>query len=441
MTLYYFKLALISIRKNLGHTALMVAAIGLGVSVCMTIVTVNYLMGKDPIPYKSSQLYHVQLDNWDPNRPYDDDRPEDAPEQLTWRDANALMEANKAFRETKSSKFSVVVQPDDPDIKPFQVGGRGTHADFFTMFDTPFLYGGGWPNEADRDLNNSEQVAVLSRETNERVFGGENSVGRDIRLGEHIFRVVGVMDTWDPVPKFYDLNNNPFEGGEDIYIPFNLIMSKELNRGGNTNCWKPTEGGIDAFKASECVWVQYWVELRSQQEYDDYLQFLNSYVETQKETGRFERPMNNYLRDVNEWLENNEVVMGEAKMLLAVAVMFLAVCLLNTIGLLLSKFMGKASEVGVRRALGASRGTLFYQYLIETGLIGVSGGILGLLLTFLGLEAMKSIFGDQAENLMQLDMTLVMTAILLAIVSSIAAGLYPTWRACNISPAYQLKSQ
>lgn len=447
MTLYYLKLALISIRGNPGNTAVMVGAIALGVGVCMSIVTVNYLMAKNPIPHKSDQLFYVQLDNWSPNHPFAS--PDEPPDQLTWQDAEALMQAKKAYRQTKSARFSVVVQPENPDIRPFQVNVRGNNADFFQMFDTPFLYGSGWPAESEPGGFASDLLVVLSRETNDRLFGGENSVGRDVRLGvaagdiRPVFRVVGVLDEWRPIPKFYDLTNDPFGNIEDIFIPFDLpyAISAGMERQGNTNCWKPTGAAFRALLGSECIWIQYWVELRNQLERDEFMQFLDAYTTEQKATGRFQRPLNNRLSNVQEWLDNQRVVQPEAKMLLAIAVMFLAVCLLNTIGLLLSKFLGKASEVGVRRALGASRRTLFYQYLIETSLIGVTGGVFGLLLTWFGLAAMLAIFGSEAANLLQLDLTMVAFAIGLAVVSSIAAGLYPTWRACSITPASQLKSQ
>jgi putative ABC transport system permease protein len=442
MTLYYLKLALISLRKDVLHTTIMVMAIGLGVGVCMSIVTVNYLMAKNPIPHKSDQLFYVQLDNWDPNRAARS--PDKPPEQVTWQDTNNLIASDIPQRQTRNARFSMVIQPDDPEIRPFQVDARAAHGDFFAMFDVPFLFGGAWSKEADGEqMFSGQQVVVLSRKINDRVFGGEDPVGRDIQLAGELFRVVGVVDEWLPVPKFYDLTNNPFGDPSDVFVPFNMPyqLVAGLDRMGNTNCWKPTGGAFRALMGSECVWIQFWVELPGEADRQAYIQYLNDYVSEQKETGRFPRPVNNKLSNVAQWLDENEIVQPEAKMMLAVAVMFLCVCLLNTIGLLLSKFLGKSAEVGVRRALGASRNTLFFQYLIETSLIGVTGGVLALLLTWFGLEAMLALFGSDAENLMRLDMTLVAYAIILAIISSIAAGLYPTWRACNIPPAIQLKSQ
>ncbi|MEE8243535.1 MAG: hypothetical protein V3R27_00955 [Pseudomonadales bacterium] len=64
---YYIWLAAISIRKNAVMSLLMIAAVAVGIGTCMTIVTVNYIMAKDPIPQKSDVLYAVQLDSWNPN--------------------------------------------------------------------------------------------------------------------------------------------------------------------------------------------------------------------------------------------------------------------------------------------------------------------------------------------------------------------------------------
>ena len=69
---YYLKLGTLSIRANPALSALMVAAIAIGIGACMTIVTVRHVMSGNPISDKNDVLFHVQLDNWDPEDPYDE---------------------------------------------------------------------------------------------------------------------------------------------------------------------------------------------------------------------------------------------------------------------------------------------------------------------------------------------------------------------------------
>lgn len=435
---YYLKLAFKSFKRNPILSSLMVAAIALGIGASITTITVNYLMSADPIPQKSHQLHYVQVDSWDPNQESDDGSNE-PPKQLTWTEATNLMAANKATRQTAMAKSGGIIQPADDDTKPFEGSIRLAFADFFSMFETPFLYGGPWDASADQ---NRELVVVLSKSINDKVFGGENSVGKNLVMRGHNFRVMGVLDNWHPVPKFYDVNNGAFDKSEEVFMPFLLKEELELPNWGNTNCWKSPEGdGFKAFLRSECVNFQMWVELPGEDDKGEYMAFLNNYVEEQKSLGRFPRPMNNRLYNVMQWMENQEVVAEDAQIMMWLSFMFLLVCLLNTIGLLLAKFTGKSAEIALRRAVGASKGDLFIQHLVETACIGLLGGLAGLGLAVLGLQGIKSLYGDFVDDLAALDTAMILVALGLALVSSVAAGLYPTWRACNIAPASQLKSQ
>ncbi len=433
---YYLKLGWLSIKRNPLLSILMVAAIAIGIGASMTIITVNYVMSSNPIPQKSDVLFYVQLDSGDPNTI---DEGDELVDQLTYLDATALMKAGKAYRQVASNRSGLVLEPQGEGELPFSVDTRNTWSDFFPMFDLRFIYGSGWDDAADQNL---ERVVVLSKEINERVFGGEDSVGRSVRLNGMDFRVVGVMDEFLPVPKFYDVTNGAFDEAEEIFIPFNVAVEYELPRNGNTNCWKSPDGdGFEAFLNSECVWIQFWAELRNATEKQDYMAFLNAYVEQQKELGRFPRPINNHLSDVMEWMEDQEVVEDDAQVMLGLSLLFLLVCLLNTIGLLLAKFLGKSTDNSLRRALGASRSSLFVQHMIESGLIGLGGGLFGLALAWLGLRGIEVLFGEYVENLVGMDWVMVTTGIGLAILSALLAGLYPTWRACSIAPASQLKIQ
>ena len=132
MFLYYLRLSALSYKRNPILSTLMVLAVAIGISAYMIVFTLNYTMGGDPIPHKSSQLFHVQLDNWNPNTEAD------PPDQLTYLDAMHLMEVSRAYRQSATSKFAAILQPANPEIRPFSIVGRGTYADFFQMFDVPF---------------------------------------------------------------------------------------------------------------------------------------------------------------------------------------------------------------------------------------------------------------------------------------------------------------
>jgi putative ABC transport system permease protein len=434
---YYLKLGLFSIRKNPVLSSLMVAAIAVGIGAFMTIINIDYVMSGNPIPHRSDVLYHVQVDSWSPNEAYED--PDLPPEQVTYLDGVALWSAGEARRQVLSYKTTRVVQPQAQGERPFSVQSRSTTADFFAMFDTPFLFGGGWDKAAD---DGEEYVVVINKEINERVFGGDNSVGESLVMNGKGYRVTGVMDTWEPMPKFYDINNGPFEAVEEVFFPFSVSIANELSSSGNTSCWKAAEGGWDGRLASECIWLQLWVELHGESERQDYLAFLDAYAESQKALGRFPRPLNNRLNNVMAWMDDREVVAKDVNVLLGIAFMFLIVCLLNTIGLLLAKVARRAGDISLRRALGASRRAVFSQYIVEAGIIGLCGGLLGVGMTWLGLQGIKGLYGDLdfIARLVTMDWPIIFAAIVLAIGAALAAALYPTWRACGVHPVSQLKA-
>ena len=143
---------------------------------------------------------------------------------------------------------------------------------------------------------------------------------------------------------------------------------------------------------------------------------------------------------VMDWLDYNRVVPGDVRLQTWLAFGFLLVCLLNTVGLLLAKFLRRGSEIGVRRALGASRRAIFTQCLIEAGTVGLAGGVLGLGLAGLGLWAVRQQPTEYAA-LAHLNPTMLLATFVLAIVASVLAGLLPAWSAMQVTPAIQLKSQ
>ncbi|UGB37465.1 ABC transporter permease [Frateuria soli] len=434
MFAYYFQLGLRSLRRNPLLTALMVMAIGFGVAASMITYSVFRATSSNPIPQKSDELFAVQIANWKP----EDLEQGEPPSAMSYTDAMAFMRAHKAKRQTALYPVSPSVIPADGNRLPITANSYAWYGDAFAMFDIPFLYGGAW-SQAQDDAHAS--VAVIGRELNDKLFNGANSVGKTINLDGHDYRITGVTDAWDPQPLFFDpVNTGGFGDPIALFIPFTRAIDLQMPTAGNNNCNADPGNGWDAWLRSECIWVGYWVELPTRADADTYRRWLTGYAAEQQRAGRFKWAPNVALRDVTDWLDFNKVVPPESKISLMVSLGFLLICLVNTIGLLLAKFMRRAPEIGVRRALGASRREVYMQFLIEAATVGLAGGALGLVLTGLGMLSVGWVFDEQIARLATLDVSLVALTVVVAVAATVLAAFYPTWRAAQVQPAWQLKS-
>jgi putative ABC transport system permease protein len=436
---YYLELALRSLKRSPGLTALMVLAIGFGVAASMTSWSVFRAVSGDPIPWKSSKLFVPQIDAWGPSGRSDNDdgEPSDA---MSYIDATTLMGAHRAKLQSAMYQIAPSVVPAQAGRHPMNVTGHAVSSEFFPMLDTPFKYGSGW--NANDDAQRAA-VAVISSKLNEKLFGDANSVGKSLNIEGKDYRVVGVLDKWNPQPRYYDVvNSGGFsEGIEDVFVPFERAIAVGIPNDGNTNCnATPAESGFVGLQHSSCVWIAYMVELDDAAAVSTYRDYLTAYARDQQKAGRFGWAPNIRLRDVPAFLEHEHVVPSDTKVSLLVAFGLLLVCLVNTIGLLLAKFLRRSGEIGVRRALGAPRNAIYAQFLTEAGVVGLAGGVLGLLLTGAGVASVGWVLPKSISDLARLDLSLLVITLLVAVVATMLAGLYPTFRASRVQPAWQLKS-
>ncbi|MDM4768032.1 ABC transporter permease [Pelomonas sp. SE-A7] len=434
MIRYYFELALRNFRRSPGLTALMLLTIAIGVGACMTTLTIFHVLSRDPIPHKSSQLYNVQLDAGRANGGF---TPGGEPMlQLTRFDAEALLREARADRQVVMTGGGTSLTPGDGKERPFIARGRWASSDFFAMFDVPFLYGNGWSKADDA---NEARVVVISKALNERLFGGTDSRGKIIRLRDKDLSIIGVLNDWRPAPHYFDLTLGAYGDTAEVFAPFSTALSLKFSTWGNFNCWGNVGNDPRGVNAP-CSWLQYWAQLDTPAKAEAYKDYLKQYSDKQRAANRFERPTNVRLRPVMEWMSVQQVVPADVSLQLWLAFGFLAVCLVNTVGLLLAKCLRRSGEIGVRRALGAPRRQIFLQFLVEAGSLGLVGGLLGLVLTGLGLWAVRQGSSDYAK-LVTLDLPMLATTLVLAIVASLLAGLLPAWRATLVTPALQLKTQ
>jgi putative ABC transport system permease protein len=436
---YYLHLALRSLRRNIILTSLIIAAVGVGIGAYMTILTVLLAMSGDPIPQKSERLFVPQIDVWGPNT-----RPKDAvgdvrlPVMFTYRDAVAFMQAHAAKHQAAMYAMQLDVTPTSGPSYSQQ--GRATYRDFFELFQAPFAAGAGWTEKEEADR---ADVVVLGATLAGRLFAGRSAIGQTVSLEGRSYRVTGVLAPWSPRPRFYDVSGNAFSPAEQFFIPFTTAISHEINANSNS-CASLPQSGWAGHLASECIWTQFWVELPDATAVRNYRQFLTNYCAEQQRLGRFHWPPLVQLHNVRQWLDLMHIIPDEVRVNSLLAFGFLAVCLVNAVGLMLARFSARASEYAVRRALGASRRDIFLQCLTETAVVGVLGGALGIVLTALGLAANRASLGYLAEvvgPLMDLNLDVMALTLVLAIGATLCSGLYPTWRATRVQPAWQLKAQ
>lgn len=445
---YYLELAVRSLRRNVVLTALMIAAVGVGIGASMTMLTTLRAMSGDPLPDRSSQLFVPQIDVWGPDsrRQNTVDR---LPDQISYLDAMALMRARRGVHQTATYAVEMDVDPGSGSGvgagRPFTATGRAAYRDFFTMFEVPFASGAPWSAAADEGR---ADVVVLSAKLADRLFPGGDAVGRSVNLDGREYRVAGVLQPWNPLPRFYDTNSNGsgFADTEDFYVPFSNAVDRQIETAGNLNCTALPPSGWEGLLASNCVWLQFWVQLPTAAAVREFRSFLYNYAAEQRRSGRFHWPARVELYDLNEWMVHEQVVPQQVRVNTFIGLGFLVVCLINAVGLMLAKFGARAGDLGVRRALGGSRLDIFLQCLVETGLVGFVGGVLGVGLTAAGLAVDRALLAPVAKNvqldrLTQIDGGMLIIILAVAVAATICAGLYPTWQASRVQPAWQLKVQ
>ena len=436
MFAYYLELGWLSLRRHRVLTALMVLAIAVGIGASMTTFTVMYLLSGDPLPGISQRIYYPQMDI-ETGKGMVRKHPAD---QLDSRTATDLWRSGKADRQTLTAQAMVKLMPQKQGQRAEMDAALATTSDFFAMFGVPFRYGGPW-TAADDDARS--RVVVIDGDLNRQRFGGANSVGQTLHLNGTDLRIVGVLDDWRPPLRFYTVaGGHGYANSGEYYEPPNRIMAPLTtlvdmhSRFDWFNCWGDVD--VNNMQAAKCEWIGVWVQLDSLAHRLAYRRYLDGYDAEQHATGRFDHPSNVVMPSLMEWLDYNEVVPRDVHLQVWLAFGFLLVCICNTVGLLLVKFLGRSAEIGVRRAMGAARRDIFLQYLIEAGTVGVVGGLGGLLLSWFGVWLVRQQAVPYAD-LARLDPWLLLATICLAVLASLLAGCFPALRASQIQPALQIK--
>jgi putative ABC transport system permease protein len=427
---YYLALGIRSLLNQRLITIWMILLIALGVAGTVSTFSLLRAVSSNPFAAKAHRLFTPQIDNHGPEyvKAYGIDP------VLTLRDVEALRAHDSAYLQAAIYQISLSLVPTDTTIDALEAKGYAVSVDYFQMLDVPFLFGSAWSKAADKEGSNE---VVIGNELNQKVFRGANSVGQEIRLDGHTYRISGVLAPWNPLPRFYAYYRAAFDRhAPQLFLPIRQALNLRI----------PTAGGSygESFPIwdmrSEISFISYWVELPDSAAAARYRNFLHAYADEQRAFGRFQWPANVALRDQEDWLDYQHVVPPETRISFVVALGLLVVCAVNTVGLLLARLMRRSGDIGVRRALGGSRSAILFQYLTEAAVIGLAGGLLGAVLTVCFVSSLGLVFPVDVARLAHVTLPTLLLAPIIALCMVLLAAAYPILRACRIEPGWQLKS-
>ena len=294
---------------------------------------------------------------------------------------------------------------------------KRTDADFWRILRFEFLEGGPF---TDQDVRDARFVAVINRATRERFFGAAPALGRTLEADAQRFTVIGVVED---VPA---LRRVPFA---DLWVPLTTAKSDSYKReimGGFYGIVLANDrAAIPGLKAEFRSRVS-TVELPDPKRY----QKLIAPLETP-----FETVARLFMGDRGEEESRPERLLG---LLAGVALVFMLLPTINLVNLNVSRMMERASEIGVRKAFGASARTLVGQFVVENVLLTLIGGALGLIVSVFVLDGLSA-SGIVQYARFDLNLRIFSYGVLLALFFGVLSGVYPAWRMSRLHPVEALR--
>ncbi|MGH9937218.1 MAG: ABC transporter permease, partial [Blastocatellia bacterium] len=239
---------------------------------------------------------------------------------------------------------------------------KRTDGQFWEILEFKFLEGGPFTAE---DEKNANFVAVINEATRRKFFGDEQAVGKMIEADGQQFRVVGVVAN---APIFRVI---PFA---DIWVPIsasktNAHKSQLLGGGFMATILARSAADLPAIK-SEFQSRLAHVEFPDTREYNQAIGGADTHFEF---ASRVLIPS----RDSAQGMESQPKILLAT--IIALMALFMVLPTVNLININVSRILERASEIGVRKAFGASSWTLVGQFIVENVLLTLIGGVIGFL--------------------------------------------------------------
>lgn len=396
------RFALRQLRKSPGFTLVAIFTLALGIGANTSIFSVVNAVLLRPLPYPEGNRIVVLAES-DANQP---NISVAFPDYLDWKRDNTVFQ-DLAVSRRESYNLSGL-----PGREPEQVSGALVTANFFKVIGLAPQIGRVFADEEDRA--GGPPLAVISDRLWQRAFGRDpNVLGRSLNFGNQPYTVIGVMPS-------------------QMFSPRTVEVWFPLLRRTDDPMWADRESHPGLFG---------WGRLKpgvSVETAQAEMKRIAATIEKQNPKTNTKIGVK-----VTQLLENQ---VGDYRasltlLLCAVGVVLLIACA-NLANLLAARGAARSREFAIRVAIGARRGQIIRQLLMESLVLAVIGGVLGVFFAAWGRDLLVALAPQDAKRFQEtrLDFWVLAFTGLLSLLTSVLFGLWPAWHASRADAQSALKA-
>lgn len=289
-----------------------------------------------------------------------------------------------------------------------------TNLDYWNVLEYKFLE--GKPFGA-KEIANAEKVAVISADTKKAYFGDANSViGKYISADNINYRVIGVVA--NVAKTLYN-----FDG--DMYLPISL--SKDYN---STDLMGPFNAVLLAKSESDLPKIE-----------KEFNQMVTK-IPVPKDFDKLYCNADSFFASMSRRINGNGTDDGVANLvaiLAGVVLLFLLLPTINLVNINITRILERSSEIGVRKAFGASSRTLVYQFIVENLILTFLGGLIGVVFSLIAIYIINDT--NVIDNLhLTMNLSVLLYSLIACVFFGLLSGVYPAWRMSKLNIVKALKA-